>query len=93
MSKKNKKSQNAENQALAWKVKEYEKHEHNRDWYIIAGIIAVALLVYAIWTNNYFFALIIIISGFLIVFNDQEEPKELDVALEYNGLRIGNHFC
>src|ERR1035437_6381148 len=92
MSKKNKKSQNSDKQLLQWKVKEYQKHEHDRGWYIIAGIVALGLLIYAIWTHNYFFALIIIISAFLIVFNDQEEPKELDVILKNNGVQIGKKF-
>jgi len=92
MSKKNKKNQDANKQELQWKVKEYEKHQHSRNWYIIAGIIATALLVYAIWTHNYFFALIIIISAFLLVFNDQEEPGELDVYLKNNGINVGKKF-
>ncbi len=92
MSKKNKKTQESDKGILQWTVKEYTKNEHGRNWYIIAGVIALGLLIYAILNHNYFFALIIIISSFLLVWNDQEEPKELEVSLKNTGLQIGAKF-
>lgn len=77
---------------ISWKIDEVNKNPRTKRWYIIASIIAVALIVYAIIDKNYFFALIIIISGGLIVFYDNEPAREVDLTLKYDGVEIGKKF-
>ncbi|MFA4942667.1 MAG: hypothetical protein WC564_03470 [Patescibacteria group bacterium] len=97
MSKKNKK--NAQNQGskdtpknIQWNIPEYEKHEKKRSWYIIAAIIALALIAYAIFTRNYLFALIIVIVAFIIITRDGQEPLVVTFSLESTGVRVGQRF-
>ena len=97
MSKKNKKM--AQNRAeiasprnIAWKIPEYEKHEKNRNWYIIAAVIALALITYAIFTRNYLFALIIVIIAFIIITRDSQDPLVVIFSLESTGVRLGQSF-
>lgn len=97
MSKKNKKMAKLQNineggNTISWDVAEYEKHTRDKRWYIIAGIIALALITFAIFTNNYLFALIIIISGFIIVSFENQEPLTVSISLEPNGVRVGKKF-
>jgi hypothetical protein len=101
MSKKNKKmeqrrqdqaSNNAAGNTISWEIKEFEKHQRGRNWYIISGILALILIASAIYTNNYFFALIILMVTFIVIFTDQEEPKTLNFSLETEGIKLDNSF-
>ena len=97
MSKKNKKMTKKETgqsqpEIIAWEFPEYEKHERSRSWYIIAGVIALALIIYAVWTANYFFALIIMLTGFIMIFLGQEEPLNIKFSLETIGIRLMDKF-
>lgn len=77
---------------FSWKIDEFTKYNRDKRWYIVASIIAVALIIYAIIDKNYFFALIIIISSALIIFYDNEPPKKLDLTIKYDGIKIGKNF-
>ena len=79
-------------QELTWEIEEYTKHPRDKKWYIIASIIAVGLIVYALIDKNYFFALVIIIAAGLIVFFDNEPPKKLNFTIKYDGVEVGKNF-
>ncbi|MFA5770958.1 MAG: hypothetical protein WC894_05710, partial [Patescibacteria group bacterium] len=52
--------ENLEEEMYVWTVKEYDKHERSKRWYIIAISLALALLMLAFFTGNFLFAVIII---------------------------------
>ena len=93
--KKNKKEAKKQEEKVlnpSWQIDEFVKHQRSKKWYIIAAIVAVALIIWAVLDKNYFFALIIIISSALIVFYDGETPRKIRVELQYNGLFVGETF-
>jgi hypothetical protein len=77
---------------ISWKISEYTKYPRDKKWYIIASIIAIGLIIYAIIDKNYFFALIIILSSGLIIFFNNEPPKKITVTLKYDGIELGSRF-
>ena len=93
MSKKNKKmaakeaSQNPEK--ITWQIKDYEHKGHDKKWYIIAGLIALILIAYSIFTHNYLFALLILMAAVLIYVLDQEEPMLIDLTISGSGIHLG----
>jgi len=97
MSKKNKKvakmqAERSSNQNLSWKIPEYEKHDKDRRWYIIAAVVALALMAYAVFTSNYLFALIIVIIAFIIITRDGQDPLVVTFSIEATGVSVGQRF-
>lgn len=97
MSKKNKKiakkeAEKANVRGIQWEIPEYEKYERDRRWYIIAAIIALGLIAYAIFTRNYLFALIIVIIAFIVITRDGQEPLVVNFSLESTGIYVGQRF-
>ena len=76
----------------AWDFPEFIKHERGRLWYISFGIIFVLMLVYSYFSNNFLFAIIIVI--FLITYFSLERrgPINIQVAITEDGLIINNKF-
>ena len=52
---------------VSWEVDEYPHHERSRRWYLIAGAISLALIIYAIMTANFLFALIILMVDIIFI--------------------------
>ncbi len=77
---------------ISWEIDETKKYPRDKKWYIIAGIIAVGLIVYALFTKNYFFALIIILASGLIIYFDNEPVKRILFTIKYNGFQVANTF-
>ncbi|NMC51634.1 hypothetical protein GYA54_02830 [Candidatus Kuenenbacteria bacterium] len=74
---------------LSWSFPEHEKHERSRRWYIIAGLIAAFLFVYALLTSNWLFALIIIMVIMVMFINHHSEPRPIEFIIDHEGIKLG----
>lgn len=77
---------------VSWQVPEYEKHERNKSWYILASIIGLLLLVYAIYTKNFLFAVIIIIVSLILILTDKGDPNLVKISITDEGIVVGRRF-
>lgn len=83
---------NLEEERIAWHVKEYDKHERSKRWYIVAISLTLALLLFAFFTANFLFAVIIVIASLVIILHDGQEPADLEVVLAEEGIFVGRNF-
>lgn len=77
---------------LAWQVDEYPHHERSRTWYVLGAIGAVALIIYAVITTNFLFAVIIIMAGITTLLSTFQPPEKLDFIITSTGIIIGSSF-
>ena len=73
----------------SWSVSEYEKHERSLAWYIAAGVLGFALFVWAIFTFNYLFALIIVLFSAIVYLRATSDPNMVKFLITAKGVRIG----
>lgn len=71
---------------LTWDVKEYEQHKRSAWWYAIAGVIAAALVVYAIIDSNFLFGVIIVFVALIVTIQALRRPDSLKVAVTTRGI-------
>lgn len=77
---------------LSWDTPEYEEHERGRLWYVVAGIIIALLLIFCVYTANLLFALIIVITSFVIILQHTRRPERYKFAITGSGIVIGDNF-
>lgn len=77
---------------ISWEIPEYQKHTRNKLWYILFGIIGIAMIIYAITTANFLFAIILIISSFILIINDSRNPQNVLVTIANEGVIVGRKF-
>ena len=77
---------------LTWSIPEFNDYTRNKKWYIVAGVVALLLLIYAIFTANLLFGFIIVIAAITLVKLDKTKPKEIDFAITGQGILIGEAF-
>ncbi|HBP00200.1 MAG: hypothetical protein UU48_C0001G0059 [Candidatus Uhrbacteria bacterium GW2011_GWF2_41_16] len=77
---------------LTWQVDEYLNHERPRSWYVIGAILSVALIIYAIATANFLFAVIILMAGLITLFSTFQSPDRIEVILTTTGVVVGDAF-
>lgn len=75
-----------------WKIPEREHYEHSLRWKISAGLVSLVLVTIAVLTNNFLFALIIIIAAFIVVFNEGDEPEKIKFIIGSEGILLGEKF-
>jgi hypothetical protein len=74
---------------LEWSYPEYTLHHRSHSWYFWYGIIAAALIVLSLFSDNYLFAVIIILSSIILFLQNWEHPKTMDLQLRTDGLYLG----
>lgn len=75
-------------QSIKWTFKEYEKHERKQGWYLTTAIIGGAILIYAILTHNFLFALIVIMFGIVMVINHHNQPDDIKFEINHDGIKL-----
>ena len=77
---------------FSWNVREYEQHDRDRRWYIIAGLAGAALLLFSIISGNYLFALVVVLFGIILFLQDIQPPMEVFFGITEAGIVIGDKY-
>lgn len=74
---------------LEWTAPEYVKHVKGKQWFIIAGLVIVALVIYAIQTGSWTMAVAFIVLAGVYYLLHHQEPSEVSIQLTDFDIRIG----
>ncbi|HCB55625.1 TPA: hypothetical protein DEP26_01445 [Candidatus Uhrbacteria bacterium] len=77
---------------ISWHVDEYPKHQRSRAWFIVMSILGIALIIYAMATANFLFAVIILMIGIITLVSLYKEPDQVDVIITNTGIIVGDAY-
>lgn len=77
---------------VGWEVDEYPQHVRSRMWYVIAGIVSVSLIVYAIMTANFMFAVIILMCCVILMISSFTKPERIPMMITTTGVILGDIY-
>ena len=77
---------------MYWTVKDFHRHERSILWYVLFFVIGIALILYAILTANYIFAVLLVMIGAFMVIRHFQDPQDVPVVILTTGIAIGNHY-
>lgn len=75
-----------------WVVEEYERHVRGTLWHVLTISVGILLVIYALATDNFLFAIIIILSGIILFLQSAVEPAKVPFAITELGIVLGNRF-
>lgn len=75
-----------------WLFQEYERYERGKKWYLAMLSLAVLLIIYALFSANYLFALVIILFGIVLFVHEMQPPVNVYFAITETGIVIGTKF-
>lgn len=77
---------------LAWMVDEYPAYRRGWRWYVVAFLVGGGLIVWALATLNFLFALIVVIFAIVLALSSARKPVRLRFAVCEDGLEMGHRF-
>lgn len=75
---------------MSWQAREFIQYDRNPAWILVVYVLAALTLIYAIWTMNFLFAVMVILFTIIIVIYTQRKPEILNVAVMKKGFKINN---
>jgi len=76
----------------AWTFPSHVRPDRTPGWYLLAGLIVLGLIIYAVLTRNFLFAVIILVTSVIVVFNAYDVPRTVNFAIMSRGVKIDNLF-
>ncbi len=80
------------NALLEWSVAEYEQHVRPTAWYVLMTIVGSILVGYAIFTDNFMFAIIIVLFSIILFLQSHQDPIVVPFQITESGVIINNRL-
>lgn len=78
------------NPLYSWKAKEFEKYEKSTAWFVVMGLVFLALILTAIAWQSYTAFILFVLIGFVVFIYAVREPKTLEYAITHQGVKVEN---
>lgn len=75
-----------------WEFPEYIKRTRSKTWYVVVGGLVVLALIYAIWTMNILFAVILVLGVFIIAIQHLQPARNVAVSIGEDGIILDESF-
>ncbi|PIR06723.1 MAG: hypothetical protein COV55_02670 [Candidatus Komeilibacteria bacterium CG11_big_fil_rev_8_21_14_0_20_36_20] len=73
-----------------WEFPEFEKPPRNKWWYLAFAVAAILLLIFAYFSKNYLFAIIIVLFLVIYIINEKKEMATIQTILTEDGILIND---
>ena len=80
------------NELLSWLVDEYQRYERGVVWYSLAVGFGLFFLAYAVLTQNFLFALLVLMFAIVFGLSAMLEPRKIVFVVTDLGVGIGDKF-
>lgn len=80
------------NVITGWETWEFPPVERSTQWYAIAGLLGLGMLLYALLTANFVFALIILMFAVIMLLRDMKKPARVSAYVTTSGVVYGDEF-
>jgi hypothetical protein len=74
--------------SIIWRAREFEQKEKPLTWFLGLGAMLMCLIVLGLLTGNYFFAVLVVLIGFVLVQYARKEPRTHTFTIDDSGLMI-----
>lgn len=71
-----------------WQAPEFDKKEKTKSWFILPGIITIALGIFALLTENILFLILIILGFFVFYIYANKEPRIIKFKINEKGIEM-----
>lgn len=75
-----------------WIVREYDSHDRGKLWYLLVGILGIALVIYGVVSGNFMFSLIIILTSIILFMQHHQDAQEVLFQVTELGVVVGTKF-
>lgn len=80
------------NTLFQWSFPEFEKHTRSLYWYIMAVIVLSSLFFYSLFSDNFIFAIIIVLFVIILINGHKKEPADVNFVISELGFFLNEKF-
>lgn len=77
---------------MSWESWEFPPVQRSTRWYILASVLGLFLMLYAVFTANFIFGVIVLMFAVITLLRDLKRPERILVHITSKGLVFGDEF-
>ena len=77
---------------VCWEIDETARYRRGRAWYVVMVLIGGGLLIYAVASGNFLFALLILMFALVIYLTSMKGSENTKVEISQDGIKVGDTF-
>jgi len=77
---------------MSWESWDFPPVARSVRWYVLASVVGLFLILYAVFTANFIFGVIILMFAVITLLSDLKRPKRIPVHITSKGLVFGQDF-
>lgn len=77
---------------IGWKALEYQRYERDLPYYLVAGLILLVIIGYAVYSQDWFMLTILVLITGLLVWYQRKEPQEKTYRITQLGIYDDDRF-
>jgi len=77
---------------FSWMFPEFVSQKRTKAWYFTAGLVIIGLLIYAIFTVNFLFVIIIVLTTMVWLIQNYKKPENIKCVITTKGVKIDKNF-
>lgn len=77
---------------VSWSFPEYPIYQRSVGWYLGMGLLGGFLVLYAVFTANFLFAVIIVLVALIIFVHSSNKPEIVNFEMTEDGIGLGESF-
>ena len=77
---------------IGWDTPEFINHPRGKRWFLVAGILTVALVVYGVLTQSATTAIVFLLLAGVYFLTHNQEPRMIEIRVSELGIRAGGQF-
>ncbi len=77
---------------IEWTALEFKKYKKNKKWFISLGIIAIIIVIIAIFLKNFLLVVATILAVFAIYIYAKKEPRKIKFSISGKGIQINQNI-
>jgi hypothetical protein len=85
-------SETLEQTLIKWEIDESARVQRGRIWYILMIVVGAALLIYAVASANFLFALLVLMFALVIYLTSLRRQEVVVVEISADGIKVAKNF-
>lgn len=75
---------------IEWVAPEFTQYKKGKNWFVLPGFVAFALVIIAIILKNFLFAIGIVVAAFVVYIYTNKKPREIKFSVSGKGVQVDN---
>jgi len=75
---------------IEWETESFESHHRDWRWYLVAAVLLLLVLAYAIYSHRWLLSAVVVMVGVALYLSGRMSPEKISCRIDNQGVKVGD---